>query len=186
MKNLHRAIAAWAAITFLFLLSACAVSAREASHSGQTKTIRVGVYDSRAIAIAYVGSDIFKKYLENLKTQRDAAKATGDTKKVAEIEAKGKARQNLLHKQGFGTYPVDDYLAQIKDKLPEIMKKANVSRIISKWDKKALAQDKSAEIVDITPLLLDAFKPNERTRRNAEMIQKHPPISAAQLLFLRD
>jgi hypothetical protein len=66
----------------------------------------------------------------------------------AELDAWGKALQIQLHKQGFSTAPVDDFLKHIKDKMPEIAKSAGVGPIVSKWDKETLAKYKSAEQVD--------------------------------------
>ena len=142
---------------------------------------RIGVYDSRAIAVAFVGSAAYRassgKQLADMKAEYDKAKAEGNQKRVAELEKQGKAQQVLLHKQGFSTAPVDDILKHIKDKMPEIAKAAGVGPIVSKWDKDALAKYKSAELVDVTMALVNAFRPNERQRKSAIDIQKHPPIS---------
>ena len=93
------------------------------------------------------------------------------------MEADGKARQTLLHQQGFSTAPVDDIPEHIKDKLPEIAKTAGVSAVVSKWDKDALAKCKSAELVDITMPLVNAFHPAERQLKFAIEIQQQTPIS---------
>ncbi|NQT94653.1 MAG: hypothetical protein HQ559_17995 [Lentisphaerae bacterium] len=142
---------------------------------------RVGVYDSRAIAIAFVGSEVYKatdgKALADLKAEYDKAKAEGDQDRMAELEAKGKAQQALLHKQGFSTAPVDGMLAHIKNQMAGIAEDAGVEAIVSKWDKEALAKHQGAELVDVTMPLVDAFKPNDRQRKSAIGIQEHPPIS---------
>ncbi len=64
----------------------------------------------------------------------------------------------------------------IKDQMPEIAKAADVGLIVSKWDKDTLARYKSAELVDVTMALVDAFQPNDRQRQSAIEIQKHEPI----------
>jgi len=165
----------------LSVLTACTghPALRESEQSGTRR--RVGVYDSRAIAVAFVGSAAWEatagKRLAELKAQYDKAKADGDRAQMAELEAAGKAQQTLLHKQAFSTAPVDDMLAHIKDQMPAIAKAAGVECIVSKWDKAALAENKDAELVDVTTVLVDAFKPNDRQRKSAIAIQERPPIS---------
>jgi hypothetical protein len=162
-------------------LSLCAASAlaQEPANSSGAK-VRVGVYDSRAIAVAFGNSEAWQastgKQLA-MRAEYNAAKAAGNQKRVAELEAQGKAQQTLVHKQGFSTAPVDDILKNIQDKLPEIAKAAGVSAIVSKWDKDALAKYQSAELVDITMPLVNAFHPTERQLKFAIDIQKQAPIS---------
>lgn len=157
-----------------------AVPAEEPAALQPEAKLRVGVYDSRAIVVAFVGSPAYKaadgKKLTEMMAEHERAKADGNQNRVAELEAQGKAQQVLLHKQGFSTAPVDEILKHIKDQIPEIAKAAGVGPIVSKWDKEALAKYKSAELVDVTMALVDAFKPNDRQRKSAIEIQKHDPI----------
>ncbi len=150
-----------------------------------TKT-RVGIYDSRSVAVAFVGSAAFNRWLGNLKAEHEKAKASGDQKRVAELEAEGAAGQRLLHMQGFSTAPVTNILDQIKDKLPAINEKAGVSVLVSKWDKDALARYKDADLVDVTAALVDAFSPSERQRKSAIAIQEHKPISLEEAKQIKD
>jgi len=155
--------------------------------SSNAETIeRVGVYDSRAIPIAFAGSPTYKQWRSGLDAEYQKAKAEGNQKRVEEMEAEGAARQKLMHKQGFSTAPVDNILEHIKDRLPAVKQKAGVSVLVSKWDKKTLAKYPSAELVDVTPELIDAFDPNERQRKSAIAIQKHKPISLKQAENIKD
>lgn len=141
---------------------------------------RIGTYDSRAIAVAFVGSEAYKKtggkLLASKMEEHKRAKEEGDQKKVEEIEAWGKAQQELLHKQGLSTASVDDILAHISDQLPGIKKQADVELLVSKWDEKTLGEHKAAERVDVTMRLIEAFKPNEKQKKSAIEIQKHEPV----------
>lgn len=152
--------------------------------------VRVGVYDSRAIAVAFGGSEAYQasvgKQLAALQAEYKEAKAAGNQKRVAELEAQGQAQQVLLHKQGFSTAPVDDILKHIQDKIPEIAKAAGVGPIVSKWDKDALAKYKSAELVDVTMPLVNAFHPTERQLKFAIDIQKQAPISLEEAEKMAD
>jgi hypothetical protein len=157
-----------------------------AQETGSTAKTRVGIYDSRAVAVAFAGSAAFNRWLSNLKAEHEKAKASGDQKRVAELEAEGAARQRLLHMQGFSTAPVTNILDQIKDKLPAINEKAGVSMLLSKWDKDGLARHKDADLVDVTMILVDAFNPSERQRKGAIAIQEHKPISLEQAERIKD
>ena len=66
--------------------------------TGQPTTgskVRVGIYDNRAIAIAYAASS-FDPVSGKMK-EYEAAKQAGDKKRVKELESWGKAHQRLLH-----------------------------------------------------------------------------------------
>jgi hypothetical protein len=141
---------------------------------------RIGTYDSRAVAVAFVGSKIYEattgRELSDLMAAYRKAEAEGDTKRVAELKAQGEAQQALRHKQGFSTTPVDDLLRHIDEQLPEIMRATNVDLLVSKWDEKTLSMHPSAEFIDVTMHLIEAFKPNEKQKRSAIEIQKHNPV----------
>jgi hypothetical protein len=136
---------------------------------------RIGVYDSRAVAVAYAGSAFLENKMKDLKGQLKKARGAGDTKEVTRLEAEGQAWQTALHKQGFGTAPVDDLLAHIAAELPKIQADAGVTKFVSKWDKTELGKHPKAGHVDVTMRLVDAFHPNERQRKHAIEIQNKSP-----------
>jgi hypothetical protein len=144
-------------------------------------TEAIGVYDSRAVAVAYAGSDLHESKLTELKAEYDAAKAAGNAVRVLELEADAKAEQSEMHRQGFGIAPVDDILAQIKEELQRIQADAGVVALVSKWDDATLAKHPGAGRVDVTMALVDAFHPNDRQRESALEIQKHKPIPRDEL-----
>jgi hypothetical protein len=157
-----------------------------AQATGTQTKVRVGVYDSRAVAVAFAGSAPFNRWLGELRAEHAKAKASGDQKRVAKLEAEGAARQRLLHMQGFSTAPVTNILEQIKDQLPALKEKAGVSVLVSKWDQGGLARYKDAAQVDVTMALVDAFSPSERQRRSAIGIQEHKPIPLEQAERIKD
>ncbi len=159
----------------------CGGPAATAAEKGK---LRVGTFDSRAVAAAYAASDVHEAYIKRLTQERDKAKAAGDKAKVADIQAEASAHQDQLHQQGFGTASVADILEHVKDKLPAIAKEAGVDAIVSKWD--IVYQAPGAELVDITPLMVKPFKPNERTLRIIEDLRKQAPIPARQLQKMRE
>lgn len=123
--------------------------------------------------MAFVGSPIHVKQLNQLKEQHDAAKAAGDTGAKARLEEQAKAQQTRLHQQAFGTADVADILEHLGDAMPGIEKEAGVTIFVSKWNAAELQNHEGGERVDVTMPLVDALKPTERQRRSAIEIQKH-------------
>lgn len=136
----------------------------------------IGVYDSRAIAVAYAGSVFQQKILTELKEKHRKAKDAGDSAEVRRLETLGKDAQATLHKQGFGTAPVDDLLAHIAGELPRVRAVAGVTNFVSKWNQPELDRHKGARHIDVTMPLVDAFRPSATQRRRAIEIQSKPPV----------
>lgn len=137
--------------------------------------VRIGTYDSRAVAIAYAASG-FNPVAEKQRELK-AAKAAGDRKKIAELEAWGPAHQRALHRQGFGRVPVDDLLAHVAGRLPEAARKAGVEAIVFEcnWSSPGL------EVVDVTDALVALYAPSERTLAMIADLKKHPPLDLGEL-----
>lgn len=147
---------------------------------------RIGVYDSRALAVAYAGSAVQQKELKALHTAHQKAKEAGNQKEVARLEAEGKAMQQKAHQQAFSTAPVDDLLAHLGNALPRLQTEAGVTALISKWDEAEMKKHPGAESVDVTMALVDAFHPSPRQRQSALEIQKRQPISLKKAGKLKD
>ena len=173
-------------IALLVLLAITLYSAAQDSLQKTKPNERIGVYDSRSVAIAFAGSDAHKRWMAPLVEEHKKAKAAGDTERARELEAEGRARQRRAHTQGFATAPVDDILKHIEDQLPAIKTQAGVSLLVSKWDKETLKKHRAAEQVDVTPALIDAFNPSEKQRKAALEIQQKKPISIRQAEKIQD
>lgn len=141
-----------------------------------TSRVRIGVYDSRSVAVAYCGSELHNKQMKPLYEEAKKARAAGNKARVAELEAQGKAQQKLMHMQGFSTAPVESILALVKDNLDGVKAKAGVTALMSKWDEATLAKYPKAERVDVTMALVDLFHPDKRQLNRAVEVQKHQPI----------
>jgi hypothetical protein len=162
-------------ITFIiFLLPATAAVLAEEPE-------RIGVYDSRAVAIAWAGTDLFKSELGDLRKRHAEAEEAGDTELASKLESKGREMQDQLHRQGFSTAPVDGILARFQEPIAAAMERAGVDRIVSKWDEEALAGYGSVERVDITMELVEAMEPDERQLQAARQIGDQPPIPLQKL-----
>jgi len=169
-------------LTVILVLAGCQSSSQK---QPDCTGARIGTYDSRAVAVAFVGSEVYKntagKKMNEMMAEYKKAESEDDKQKLAELKARGEAKQALLHKQGFSTAPVDDILEHISDRLPEIKKQVGVDVLVSKWDAQTLAEHKSAEQVDVTMLLVEVFQPNEKQKRSAIEIQKHDPVSLEKM-----
>jgi len=175
-------------VALVLVFGSCLIYTSLRAEDPNTKTekakLRVGTFDSRAIAIAYVGTDDFKQALKKMKEEQKKAKAAGDEKTVKELGAKGQAQQQLLHTQGFSTASVGEYLESVKDKIPAIAKEVGVDVIVSKWD--MVYQSPDAEFVDVTDQLVKLFKPDEKTLKIGEDLRKIPPISLEEARNIKD
>jgi hypothetical protein len=132
---------------------------------------KIGIYDTRAIAVAYAASK-FNPVGGKMK-EMQAAKAAGDEAKIKELEAWGQAHQRQLHRQGFGRVPVDDLLAHVKERLPEVASRAGVQAITMQCDWIAAA----AEPVDLTDALVALFDPSPRTLKMVQDMKGKAPLA---------
>jgi hypothetical protein len=146
--------------------------------------LRIGTFDSRAIAIAYAGSEEFNQSIKKLMEEHKKAKAEGNEKKAKELEAMGQASQQKAHMQGFSTASVSECFEHVKDKIPAIAKQAGVDVIVSKWD--LVYQSPDAEFVDVTDLMVKPFNPGEKQLKWIKEIQNHPPISLEEARNIKD
>jgi hypothetical protein len=112
------------------------------------------------------------RIMKDLRAEADKAKAAGDEKRLAELNAEGEARQRRLYQQGFGGAPVDEILAQFRDALPAVARQRGVSAIIRAAD----YTDPSVESVDVTDDLVALFHPAERTLRMIHEVRARAPM----------
>jgi len=141
----------------------------------ERELLNVGIFDSRAVTVAYVHSGLLKEKMRKMQKEMERAKADGDTKKVERLEKQPIAWQKKIHRQGFGTAPIDDILENIKDALPGIAKQADVDVIVSKWD--IVYQNPTARLTDITDEMVKPFDPDEKTLNIIKDLKGKPPVS---------
>lgn len=170
----------WVGIGFVGLLGILMGSGPRGAEAAHPTTgvapsgVRIGVFDSRAVAIAYYRSEAFRKRLGDLRAQRDQSQAKGDEKAVARWEETGRKLQESMHQHGFGPESDPEVMARLKPSMPLIAKEAQVALIVSKWDL-PFVQDE-VERVDVTRALVKVFEPDESTLRTITEIQKKAPI----------
>lgn len=141
------------------------------SDSPRAATVRVGTYDSRAVAIAYVRSEASAAKLRELLHERAEAEKNGQAKRIKELNARGEALQLRRHLQGFSNAPIDDILDTIRNELPAIAAKRNVKIITRELD----YHDPAVERIDVTDDLVQLFKPDDQTRKMLDDLRKRKP-----------
>jgi hypothetical protein len=139
--------------------------------------LRIGVYDTRAVAVAYTHSEHARGPLRAKMEEHKAAKAAGNTAKIKELEDWGQTRQRQLHRQGFGRVPVTDLLAHVKDRLPEAAARAGVQAIASDCDFLA----PGVQIVDITDEIVRLYDPSPRVLSIVKDMKGKAPISLDEI-----
>jgi hypothetical protein len=145
----------------------------------QPGKLRVGVYDSRAVAVAWGNSTEFKEFMKPIEAEHKKAKEAKNEKRTKEIEEQMKARQHRAHEQAFGTGSVAPIMEKIKDRLPAVAKEANVQIIVSKWELNH--QTTEVEVVDVTDKLVALFHVSERGLQWCKDIQGQKPLPIEQI-----
>jgi hypothetical protein len=143
--------------------------------------IRIGVYDPRAVAVAFVRGHGQDQTLKKLQEDLRDAETAGDAARAAEIKAKGERLQSLRHLQGFAGARVDDILATLTNRLPAIARDAGVSAIVLKPDFAA----ENVELVDVTDRLVAEFKPDEQTLKVIKDLRAKPPVPILDVLAMK-
>lgn len=145
------------------------VAESRAAADGEQASTRVGYYESRAIALAYFRS-AHNTRLPELQAAYEAAKKDGDKEKITKLGKQFGELQEHVHRQVFGSEPVEDCLDPIRYRLPEIMRDAKVDRL------ERLPANGKPEGVDVTDILVREYQPTDDTLRTVAEIRKHPPL----------
>lgn len=168
----------WVSLGVVICLASVASTLYGQQDDSETAKIRIGTYDSRAIAIAYAPSR-FNPVAEKM-TQYKAAQAAGDEEKVKELERWGQQHQRQLHFQGFGRVPVTDLLEHVADKLAALAREHHLAAITASCD----FTGERVEVVDITDELVRLYEPTEKTLGHIREIRKKTPVSLPELAKL--
>ena len=141
---------------------------------------RIGVFDSRAVAIAWAQSKNGPTaQFRQFRADYDQAKQEKDEKLMKELEQQAEWAQIRLHQMAFSTGPVGDLLAIVKDKLPGIARQERVLAIVSKWE--CPYTDPKVELVDVTLALAKLFDASDDVAKTIEDMKTQPPVPFAEL-----
>lgn len=127
----------------------------------RTEALRLGVFDSRAVAVAYARSETHAQWMQQLLERKRAAAERGDAEEVAAAEAEGARQQRRFHLQAFSVVPIDDLLVHLEQHLPVVAEQAHVDAVVNRW---SVAHHRpGVELVDVTEALIAPFRPDEKT-----------------------
>lgn len=168
-------------IKFSWLLFCAAIiiliAGRDAANSDPTTPparVRIGVFQPRALALAYWRSDTGLRQINDAVKQARIAKQNGCTMMQLEaLETNCQALQDHMMAQAFGGAPIDDVLAKLQDVLPKVAQKDNVVAIVPQVTFKA----ENVETVDVTDDLAAPFKPSAQTHKMMCDLSRQPPAS---------
>jgi len=165
-----------------FLLSSslvfCLMTGTRAQAQLQTNKLRIGVYDSRAVAVAYVNSTEFQEMLKAVRADYEKARAANDEKRMKEIDSRMKLQQRCVHEQSFSTGSVAGLVAKVQAALPGVAKKAGVQAIVSKWELNY--QGSNVEVVDVTEDLAMLFHAGDNSQKWRGIL-KHSPVPMEEI-----
>jgi hypothetical protein len=135
--------------------------------------VRIGTYDSRAIALAWGRSSDFQKDIQEQMAKHKTAKDAGDEKVATEIEGQMKMLQDKMHWQVFSDWNIDNILKVVRPNYPEIARKARVTAIVPRVE----FNDGTIEAVDVTDLMAEQFAPDEKTKAMMKDIASKPALT---------
>lgn len=167
-------------LTIGAVIALAAISARPtraADAPAAVAKVKIGTFDTRAIALAYGRSAEFQKVVQAAMAEHKKAKDAGDTKAVEAVEAKMKGLQDKMHWQVFSNWNIDDILPKIKPNYPEIAKKAGVVAIVPSVE----FVGAGVETVDVTDLMAAQFSPDEKTKSLMQDMSKSKPLPLEEI-----
>lgn len=141
--------------------------------------VKVGTFDSRAVALAHWRSEMGMKQLNGLEERYAKAKAAKDEKLMKQIKIEGPGLQVRIHQQVFSTGSVTDIMKKIKASLPSIAKETGVSLIVPKWQ--IAYQDPAVKTIDVTPQLVKLFNPSGKVLKIIEDLHNKKPVPIEEL-----
>ena len=138
------------------------------------KIFRVGIYDSRAIAVAYANSREYQNAMKAVELDYAQAKNANNQVRMTEIQQRMQAAQRRLNDQTFSTASVSVVMPVLKSSLPHLAREANVDIIVSKYELNY--QSLNVETEDVTDKLVALFHTTDQGWKWAKEIQQKPPL----------
>ncbi len=143
---------------------------------------RIGIYDSRAVAIAYYQSPYHQQDLDKLLADYNDARSKGDTVLAKKLSDRVSIMQMIAHDKGFGKGTVSNILDRFTNQLDKLAKAKNLLFIVSKWE--VYSENGGIEFVDVTEKVAAIINPSEKVLEFIKDLDKHAPIEDA--FFIED
>jgi hypothetical protein len=156
-------------LRFLSLMLAAASIATLSARAADGQ--KIGVYESRAVALAWGRSTQHDILSRQRMEQAKRAEAAGDKAELRRLRKEGSGAQERLEKQVFGNDRIPDVIERVQDQIPAVQQQAGVASIVDRRDAPA-----NAPTVDVTSNLVALFQPTDKTLKMIEDVLKHPPV----------
>ena len=167
-------------IIIMIVIMSSIAAAGVARGEESVPVLKVGTFDSRAVALAFWRSEEGMNKLMGLHKELAEAKEAGDEERVKELEIEGPGLQvRLLHQQVFSTGSVTDVIKKIEDKLPAIAAGAGVVVIVPKWN--IAWQGEVVDVVDVTDQLVKCFNPDQQILKMIGQMGSQTPVPIEEL-----
>jgi ABC-type Na+ efflux pump permease subunit len=144
--------------------------------------VRIGTFDSRAVAIAYGNSAEGMAVVNNFRSELKKAKSAKNDSLVQRIEKIGPQYPVLSHLRAFSTGSVAEILAGHLADVDAIAQAARVQAIVSRFE--LIQRDANIDTVDVTSSLVRLFKPSERVLQWISGIGNQAPLSQLDVLMI--
>jgi hypothetical protein len=145
----------------------------------QDQPVKIGVYDSRMVALAWSRSEDFQKHMASFMQAGDSASQAKNNRKGKEMACHAISYQHLLHQMVFGSGSIAGIMENIRKELPELAKREGVSMILSKYELPYV--DPSVEQIDLTDEVTRLFKPLESIDQMTADMKKVEPMPLEEL-----
>lgn len=165
------------ALTFVISLAvgSALCSATYGEKPDSQPKLRIVIYKSYVLALAYYKSDVYKKQIVDLGVQAEQAKTDGKAELLKQAKSKSKSLKQQVQRQLFGRAPIDNILTLMKDALPKIAQDSGVAAISGT----VAYHSPDVELLDITDALVGQLNPSDETLEAIKYMTKHhPPVQA--------
>ncbi len=144
--------------------------------------LRVGIFDSRAVALARFRSADYDNPVKELGEKFTAAKEAGDDEEIARLQRQATLHQAHMHQLVFGNGSVNEIFPELQELLGEVADEDDLDLIVSKWETAFVSPE--VTLIDITDKLVEYYKPDEKVRGMLREMKTIEPVKDA--LFIDD
>jgi len=150
--------------------------------SPSNPSMRIGAYDSRAVAIAFANSKEGTAFVADLHAKMMKAMETKDDTLIQQVKTTAQAYQLLNHLRGFSVGSVADILQKHRADVEAIAEETGVFIIVSKYE--LIHTDPDVDVVDVTMHLVNIWEPSDRVLGWISELPQQEPLSMLEVLAL--
>jgi len=169
-------------VALLFCMAPVIVPSVASAQETEGESLRIGTFDSRAVALAYYRSPgVLDEMVGEMKVDRQEALEEGDSAKAEELEIRGKSMQHLMHQQVFSTGSICNLYPAFQARLDLVAQDAGVIAIVSKWE--LPYSTPGLDIVDVTYEVVALFETDEEVEKMVGELLVQDPVPLEDLYY---